>query len=192
MDGLPSVILIRAKPLSFSMSHGHSLVNQQLTLDTVALGTLGARTSILLNSQFQTPTASFLAKRIRYFVQMVGRTAADDGPIIIGCANGDATQSEVAAAMNERNMNGPDDVTSMLDQDTAWTVYQSTIAVVVPGAELTEGMVSSGWKKFGKNGIPLIEGSGLMLFAYNAGSAALTTGVTLNGIVQIQGVWLRD
>ncbi len=174
------------------MPHGHSLVNQSLNIDKVALGTLAARAAIILTTQFNNPTQSFLAKRIRYFLNLVGRTAADDGPIIIGAAHGDANVSEIAEAMVERNVNGQDDITSMLDQDTAWTVYQNTIIPIVLFS-LTEGESPSEWLNFGgKNGIPLLEGSGMVIFAFNAGSNVLTTGQLVNGIAMVQGVWLRD
>ncbi len=175
------------------MPHGHGLVSQQLELDTIALATLAARAALAVNTQFNNPTASFLMKHIRYFVQLEGRTAIDDGPILIGCANGDANVSEIAAAMNERNVNGPDDITNMLSQDNAWVVYQNTVVPLVIQGDVSRGQVKSDWMNFGgRNGIPAIKGSGMQIFAYNSGSGALSTGSTVNGIAQIQGVWLRD
>ncbi len=175
------------------MAHPHGLVNQSLVVDTVALGTLAGRSAIVINSQFNNPTQSFLAKRCRYFLQAAGRTVGDDGPIIIGFAHGDASVSEIEAAMIERNVNGQDDVTSVLDQDTAWTVYQSTLKQMnIKGAGL-EAQTPDHWLKFpGKHGVPALEGSGIQIFAYNAGSATLSTGMTINGLVMVQGVWLRD
>ncbi len=175
------------------MPHGHGLVNQSLNIDKVALGTLGARSALILTTQFSNPLNSFLAKRVRYFLQYLAREAQDDGPILIGCAHGDATVSEIEAAMVERNVNGPEDITSMLDQDTAWTVYQSTLRSMVP-FNATEGQIAhDGWIAFGgKNGIPLQEGSGMVIFAFNSGAAALSTGGLINGIAMVQGVWLRD
>ncbi len=175
------------------MPHGHGLVSNQLEIDNVPLLTLAARAAIILSTQFSNPTASFLMKRVRYYAQIANRTANDDGPILIGCANGDATVSEIAAAMNERNVNGPDDITNMLDQDNAWVVYQNTVVPFVYQGAVAEGQAPSNWINFGgKNGIPAIEGSGMVLFAYNSGVGALATGILVNGITQIQGVWLRD
>ncbi len=177
----------------FSMSHGHALVQQALNVDSVALSTLQPRAALIVNTQFSAPMQSFLMRRLRYFLQLVGRTAADDGPILIGCAHGDATVAEIAAAMVERNVNGQEDITSMMDQALTWAVYQNTVQSVVYRGALTEGQVDSEWMPFGgKNGIPAIEGSGMTVFIYNAGSAALTTGSTINGQVMVQGVWLRD
>ncbi len=175
------------------MSHGHGLVSQQLEMDNVALLTLGARAAIILSTQFSNPTNSFLMKRVRYFAQIANRSANDDGPILIGCAHGDATVSEIAEAMNERNVNGPDDITNVLDQDNAWVVYQNTVMPFKYTGGVAEGATATHWINFGgRNGIPALEGSGMVLFAYNAGVGALTTGVLVNGITQIQGVWLRD
>ncbi len=174
------------------MAHGHSLVNQSLNIDKVALGTLAARTAIILTTQFNNPTNAFLMRRVRFFLQLIAREANDDGPILIGCAHGDATVSEISAAMVERNVNGPDDVTSMLDQDTAWTVYQNTVRAILPYIA-TEGQAPDEWLSFGgKNGIPAMEGSGMVIFAFNSGSNALTTGSSVNGIAMVQGVWLRE
>lgn len=178
--------------LWFPMSDRHGLVSQSLNIDKVALGTLAARSAVILTTQWNNPTHSFLMRRVRYFLSLIVREANDDGPILIGCAHGDADVSEIAAAMVERNVNGPDDITSMLDQDTAWTVYQNTVMPIVLFA-LTEGQTDSKWINFGgKNGIPNFEGSGMVIFAFNSGSNALTTGSLVNGIAQIQGVWLNE
>ncbi len=172
--------------------HSH-LIQNQLQLQLVALTTLGAQSAIIVNTQFSTPTASFLAKRVRYFLQIVGRSTADNGPLIIGCAHGDALATEIESAMNERNVNGPSDVTSVLDQDLPWTVYQTTLRKFEIQGDQTYAQVSSGWMKFpGRNGTPLLEGSGMVVFIYNAGGAGLTTGSVVEGIVQVQGVWLND
>ncbi len=175
------------------MPHGHGIVSQQLSVDSIALGVLTSRNAIILNSAFNTPTATFLMKRVRFFLQLVGRTAGDDGPIVVGCCRGDATVAEIAAAMNERNVNGPDDITNMLDQDKAWVVYQNTVVPLEVLAALTEGKTRSEWISFGgKRGIPAVEGAGMSLFAFNCGSGALTTGSSINGLAHLQGVWLGD
>ncbi len=176
------------------MPHGHRLVQNELDVNTVAMLTLGARVAIALNTQFNNPTTSFLMKRVRYFLQMAGRSTADDGPILIGCANGNANVTEIGEAMNERNVNGPEDITNVLDQDKTWVVYQNTVVPMIVRGDQTYGQVAtSRWIDFGgKNGIPALEASGMQVFAYNSGSGALTTGMNINGIVQIQGVWLRD
>ncbi len=175
------------------MPHGHGLVNQSIEVDSVALATLQPRAALIINTQFSAPKQSFLMKRVRYWLQLVGRTAADDGPLLVGLCHGDASVSEIASAMTERNTNGQEDITSMLDQDLAWVVYQNTVVPIVYTSALTEGSTPHSWQHFGgKNGIPAIEGSGFTMFIFNSGSAALTTGSSINGQGQLQGVWLRD
>ncbi len=171
----------------------HGLVQQALIVDTVALATLQPRAALIINTQFSTPLQTFLAKRVRYFLQLEGRTDADDGPLLIGCCHGDASVSEIAAAMVERNVNGEEDITSMLDQDTVWVVYQTTVQDFRHEAVVTRAQLKSHWIKFpGRNGTPLIEGSGMTIFVFNAGSAALSTGSTVNGVAYVQGVWMND
>ncbi len=175
------------------MPHGHSLVQQTSTVDAIALGTLAGRTALALNTSFGAITQSFLLTRIRYMLQLVGRTLADDGPIIVGVANGDASIAEISAAMIEGNIVGMNDVTQTLTQDNAWVVYQNTVRVFQYRGDGTEAVLESDWVSFGgKNGIPAQEDSGWQIFAFNCGSGALATGSSINGLCQAQGVWLRD
>ncbi len=175
------------------MSHGHALVQQSLVVNDVALGTLGSRTAIALNATMGSLTQGFLLKRYRYLLQIAGKTVGDDGPIVVLMNKGDATLAEINSAMIENNTAGMDDTTQVLTQDEAWTVYQNTVNAFVLTGDGTEGTMVSEWKPFGgKNGIPALEGQGFAVHAFNCGSGALTTGATVNGLVQVQGVWLRD
>ena len=165
-----------------------------MTLNAAALGTLAGQTALALNTAFNTLTASFLMIRIRYFLQYVGRTAADDGPVLIGIARGDATAAEIGTAILEGNPSGPADTTQMLTQDNAWVVFQNTLVPFnTASGDGTEGFVNnSEWISFGgKRGIPALEDNGFQVFAFNAGSGSLATGGSINGICQIQGRWLR-
>ncbi len=163
------------------------------SINAEALATLGGRSSLQLSNNFAGITATFLMKRARAFVQLVGRTLTDDGPILIGWARGDASTTEINTAMTEGNTAGPADTTQSLTQDNPWVVYQNTVRAIPLGGDGTEGTLDTGWMDFGgKNGIPAAEGSGWQLFAYNAGSGALATGSSLNGLAHTQGVWLRD
>ncbi len=174
------------------MPHGHKLVNQAMTAN-VALGTLAANTAIVLNNAFNNPSNSFLMKRVRYFLQFIGRTLTDDGPILVGIANGNASLAEIAAAMLEGNTVGPADITETLTQDESWVVYQNTVVPFVTRGDGSEAQTDGKWIAFGgKNGIPAIENSGWQLFAFNAGQGALSTGSNVSGNTQIQGVWLND
>ncbi len=170
-----------------------SIVQQTLLVDVLALDTLAGRTAILLRS-FSAITATFLMHRLRYFLQYVARTADDDGPLLVGIAKGDASLAEIAAAMIEANTIGPGDTSQVLTQDETWVVYQNTVkAFNMSGGVAAERFVGDDWIKFGgKNGIPALEGTGFQLFAFNAGSGALSTGSSVNGLVHVQGRWLRD
>ncbi len=163
-----------------------------MTVDNVALGTLAGRTAAVLNASLTSLTATFLMKRIRYFLYMFGKTAGDDGPLLVFINRGDASTPEIASAILESNTSGPQDTTQTLTEDTAWVVYQNTLRAIVPYSN-SEGLLATGWLKLGgRNGIPAVEGAGFALHIFNASDAALATGVVITGIVQVQGVWLRD
>ncbi len=174
------------------MAHGHSLKSQAMVVDTQALGTLAGRTALLLNTTQNAMTATFLMKRIRYFLQLMGRTTGDDGPLLIGICKGDATIGEIANALLESNSAGPGDTSQVLDEDLPWAVWQDSVRQINYAGSEVQGQMPDHWMKLGKNGFPALEGTGYALFVFNAGSAALTTGGTINGIVHTQGVWLRD
>lgn len=175
------------------MPHGHRLVNQSLTVSLVALATLTAQTALLINSELAAPTSTFLCKRVRYILQVVGRTAGDNGPLFVCLAHGNAAAGEVSAAITEHNPFGPEDITQSLTEDTAWVVWQDSISVMtVRGAETGSITLDSGWLKLAKNGIPALEGSGVQAFVVNAGNGSLATGSSIEGLIMIQGVWLRD
>ncbi len=172
------------------MAHNHQLVQQNMTINT-ALSTLASRTALTLNSILNGITNDFLVKQYRMNLHYVGRTAADDGPVIVCMNKGDATAQEVKEAFDEQNTAGPDDTTQMLTQDRVWTVYQNTVHSFRMYSN-TEGNIDTGWIPFGgKNGIPIIEGVGLAVHAFNSGGGALTTGGTIAGSIWLRGVWLH-
>ncbi len=172
--------------------HGHQLVNQMIAVDAVSVATLSGRTALTLNTLFGGINTTFLLKRIRYFLQATSLTANDDGPLVVGVAQGDAASSEITAAMVEFNNDGPTDVGQTLTEDDAWVVYQNSIAPLIRTGSGLVAQTPSDWISFGgKNGIPALEGNGFKTFVFNCGSGENATG-TINGIAQIQGVWLRD
>ncbi len=175
------------------MSDKHQLVQQTLSVNGVALSTLGSRTALNLSAQWTAPESSFLMKRYRYLLQLTGRTLNDDGPVVVLMNPGDTSLAEINNAMLELNQIGPSDTTETLSQDNAWAIYQNTVQPFVYRGDGTEGVTSGEWHSFGgNNGIPNLEDNGMAVHAFNCGSGALTTGVAINGLVQIQGVWLRD
>ncbi len=176
------------------MPHGHGLKQQTISIGVITLGTLAGKTALQLDASMAILDRTFLMKRVRYFLQLVGRTAADDGPLLVGLARGDASLQEIQDAILEANPNGPADTTQALTEDNAWIVYQNTVVAFVFRAALTEAQPHrSDWIDFGgKNGIPTQEGNGFQLFVFNARAGSLATGSSVNGLMQVQGVWLRD
>ncbi len=175
------------------MSDKHRTVIQNLLVDAVALGTLGARSSINLNATFVNPGTTFLVLKVRYLLQLVGRTLTDDGPVAVMLANGNASTAEVAAALTEINTTGLADATQMLTQDEVWMVWQQSLRVFKMSGDGTEGFLATGWMSpGGRNGMPAVENGGVQVSAVNLGSGALATGSSINGIVQLKGVWMRD
>ncbi len=174
------------------MPHGHNLVQQAMVANAFAVGTLAGRTALDVESNFTATTATFLMKRIRYILQLTGRTLLDDGPLCIGIAHENASIAEIAAAMVTANTSGPLDVSQSLNEDKPWVIVQDSVVPFYYTGDGTEGHPAiPGWISF-KKGIPAVEGSGFKLFVYNAGNGALATGVVINGMAQMQGVWLRD
>jgi len=175
------------------MPHGHRLVNQSLSIAGVALATLTAKTALEINAELAALTSTFLVKRVRYFAQVVGRTAGDNGPLLLCLAHGNAAAGEVSAAFVEHNPFGPKDATQALTEDTAWLLWWDSISVLtVRAAETGSITFDSGWKTLGKNGFPALEGPGVKAYLINAGSASLVTGSSVEGVIILQGVWLRD
>ncbi len=163
-----------------------ALVYQSEVIGDVALSTLTGNTALIVSSNFNGLTATFLMKHVEINLQLEGVTA-DEGPFLVGIANGNATVTEVTSAMNEANNIGPDDVTQQLTQDNAWVVYQKGVQAMTPITSTLHHLKAS--MSFGK-GIPWAEGSGWQWFIYNADPAALTTGAVLKGRIRSQGVWL--
>ncbi len=180
-------------PEVYTMPHGHKLVHQNLVVDAVALGTLAGRTALNLNNGFINPESSFLIKRYRYLLQLVGRTITDDGPVAVVLNHGNASITEIGNAITEINSVGPADVSQVQTEDNAWAIYQNTLTAFTLRGDGTEGLLMTEWQSpGGKNGIPALESSGVAVSVVNLRSGALATGSSINGIVQLQGVWLRD
>ena len=173
------------------MAHPHGLVHQNGQVNDTPLSTLAARTALLINADFATTSATFLAKRVRYHINTTGQ-AAGEGPIIICLAHGNTSIAEITTALVTRNTAGPADVTQMLEQDGSWTVVQDSVEMLKESDSSGQAQSSGEWLRLGRKGIPFAEASGWTLNVFNADNAALTTGTIIKGTYQVQGVWLRD
>ncbi len=129
--------------------------------------------------------------RMRYALGLEGVTA-DEGPIGVLMHKGDASGTEVQNGINHKNTAGPDDTTQMANQSDSMITFNDTLRMFRMYDGGTRGQLHTGWIKLAKRGIPMPEGTGWAVSAYNADSSALTTGALVKGIVQYQGVWLRD
>ncbi len=174
------------------MAHGHGLVYQSETIADVALSTLAARTAIQLGVGTSNIEHDFLVRQAKYDLQLVGRTAADDGPIMIGMAKGDATVAEIAGALTEINTVGPSDTTQMLTADAKMVIWWNSLRSMKPSAVVAEAHLSTEWfSPTGSKGMRAELNAGYQFFAYNAGNAALATGITIGGQCRTRGVWLK-
>ncbi len=171
--------------------HRHGLVQHFLPVTNATLGTLGARTAIALNTVMTSITNAFLLLRVKYLLQISGRTAPDNGPIIAGLAPGDSELSEIDSGLQEANTAGPRDVTQSLTEDARMALYMSSIRPFKPVTD-SESYLHTGWISLAKRGIPAHEDQGFQCFAFNTGGGALTTGQSVDGGVWVQGVWLND
>ncbi len=164
---------------------------QTIPVDDLALSTLAARAAVLLDSAFSTSLKNtFLVKKVKYFLHLSGATAGQAANILACLNKGDATATEVAQAITELNNVGPEDTTQSLDQDRPWTIWQNTLKGFTPRGTASEAVLIEEIS-LGK-GMPAISGQGISISAFNNDGTALDTGIVVNGMVQLWGVWLRD
>ncbi len=171
--------------------HPHGIVHQSEDVPGISLSTMAARSVLVIANDFNGITATFLMLRMRYLLQLEGITA-DEGPFGAIINNGDAAASEVANAINHQNTAGPDDTTQMVAQSDTMAAIHNSLRMFKLSDDGTRGQLSTGWIKMGKKGIPFPEGTGWSAHIYNADSVALTAGALVKGVIQYQGVWLRD
>ncbi len=171
--------------------HPHGLVSLNAGVNT-NLVTLASKAALTIDQTLAGLVGAFLIKRVRYFLQLEA-LAAGEGPLIIGVANGDMNDAEIAAGMIASNTVGPEDVTQVLTQDTAWKILRETLEQVESRNQSSTKLSTNGlWHTMPKRGIPMPRDGGMRTFVFNADTAALTTGAVAKGHVEYQGVWLRD
>ncbi len=171
--------------------HPHGIVHQSEDVAGISLSTMAARSTLQVANDFDGITATFLMLRMRYFLGLEGITA-DEGPIGMIINHGDAVAGEVQNAINHQNVSGPEDLTQMIAQADTLAAIHNSMRMFKMYDGGTRGQLHTGWIKMGKKGIPFPEGKGWSAHLYNADSVALTSGGLVKGIIQYQGVWLRD
>ncbi len=169
-----------------------ALVLQNNGFGNTALGALATEAFIQVDGgTFNAIQQGFLMKKWRGSARITGVTA-DQGPFALCIGNGNATAAENQEGIRENNTSGQADVTQMLQQDTAWTLYQKSMVYFKPegGPGATSWFAT--WDiSFGK-GFPFQEGAGWNVGVLNLDSSTLSSGAVINGVYTCYGVWLRD
>ncbi len=159
-------------------------------LNNDALGALAADTAVQLNQAIGSgSTQSFLAKRIKYALGITDATDTDG--IIIGIASGSATVAEIQAALTV-TVSNPDDAGSKAVSANKRNIWWETVRYLHAEASQGHIVLNEDISLGGGKGIPMKEADGFQLFAYNPSTAALTTGMTVQGLLMFSGVWLKD
>ncbi len=155
------------------------------------LGTLGARTALIVDSSFTTTlTRTFLLKQVQYAIEM-GQGTSGSGPVIIGLANGQASVAEIKACLEDLVTN-PDDPSSQAIASLKRTVLWETVRIIQITSAGNHNMINETIKIGGGKGIPGVENTGFSVFVWNPSNAALIDGVGLNGLIVLKGVWMND
>ncbi len=154
-----------------------------------ALGTLAANTVLQLQSTYgNTITRTFLLKKFECLTT-IEQLTSEQGPILVGLANGTASVAEIKSALEDNNPD-PDDATSYaVAANRRMILWQSLH--ILDGRQDTKNHYRTRIGARGK-GIPIAEDTGVQVFAYNADSSALTTGASIRGYYMLGGVWLND
>ncbi len=169
-----------------------TLVTQNEPVENVLLGTLASRTALQIAADFSAITATFLMKRVRYLLYLTDVTA-DEGPFCVALAQGDTSAVEASRGVTEGNTAGPSDRTQMLTQDESWNIVQDSLEFLEPTAGVADWSSDGDWHVLGGGkGIPFPEGAGWQAVIINLDADALTTASQIKGVIQYQGVWLRD
>ncbi len=152
-----------------------------------SIASLASLTAVSIASSHGTGLlADFLMKKIRFQYFLKGAVA--DETIIMGIARGDATVTEIKAALEQVQLER-----DLTDQANKRRVLFETLKVMTgvaanPGGhEVNEMEASVG----GGKGIPFEKGDGWQIFAYNPDNGALSAGAQeLGGQVTYYGIWL--
>ncbi len=173
------------------MGHTQHLQIQNIPVNDVALSTLAARAAINLSGAFGTSIKNtFLVKKVKYFLHLDGATAGEGNNIMIGIGKGDASANELASALTEINSVGLEDTTQVLTSDNVWAIWQNSMHMMESFGVSTEAEINHSFS-LGK-GMPAVAEQGIQIFAFNNDGSILTTGIVVNGTVQLWGVWLND
>ncbi len=166
-----------------------SLVQLFDTELSLALAALASKDVILQNGKIDgSRSQGFRIVNTKIWMEMEGKTV-DEGPIQLGISC-NAGAAEVEALM-EADPQAPSD-----DDSRGIGVFVKTL-FQVGKKELTIPAAASGRHlmaeiSYGKNGWSIPEDQPWSVWAFNAGTGALTTGTVFRIFAEHFGVWLRD
>ena len=164
---------------------------QNIPVNNIALSTLGARAALLLASTFSTSIKnSFLVKKVKMMLHLTGATTGAASAILVALGSGDITVTEFAAALTEINTVGPEDTTQIRTSDNVWNIWQKTLSMFADSSDPTVAVIDKEYS-LGKGMVARSE-QGILAMAFNNDGSALDTGIVVNGLIQLWGVWLRD
>lgn len=151
------------------------------------LGTLASQTALIVETSHATGMLeSFLMKKVKATVTLKSMTD-NEGPIIVGMARGDASITQIKAALENIQLERDG-----LKQAENRLVCQETLTTLMMdssgGLAVKEIEISLG----GGKGIPFGIGDGWQWFVYNADvvGGGLTSGGYVNVNATYYGVWL--
>ncbi len=167
-------------------TEGIQIVTEQEV--NLSLGTLASRTSLVLVADHDTELLEpFLMKKVRCIALLRGLTAGEGARIIIGISRGDASVTQIKAAIEDllfqRSKKGQAAKRDVLFETltrVTWESFDGTTCI------FDTGMISLG----GGKGIPFDEQLGWQWFAHNISASAMTTGSAFDMNSTAWGIWL--
>ncbi len=151
----------------------------------VVMDTLAGLTALDVDTTHATGLLqSFLMKKVSARFHLRGRTADDEG-LMVGLARGDATITEIKAALEDSQLER-DNKSQAAKRD----VLHETLRMLQPAGDTTEAWAELDVSLGGGSGIPFEDGDGWKVFVYNFGSGSLTTGSVLDFHATYWGIWL--
>ncbi len=164
-----------------------------IRLDDDAIATLAANTALILNQQTAF-TRSYLVKQVQYNVGY--NVVTGPSSVILGLANGTATITEIAAALNTLVID-PDDGSSPALLAQKSIIWWETLRFmgndsVGNGAAGQSVSLNERISIGGGKGIPIIEDNGILVFVWNPTASTLSTASLMAGLIILKGVWLND
>lgn len=135
-------------------------------------------------------TRIFLLKKIRYNLAYAAATANE--PVIIACVTSGSGDSNYDDAIDDPLAN-PDDPDNWLSYVNSSMILRQSLRILMKDGEGSgKTVLSEEISIGGRKGIPFQNGFGPKLVAYNPRGSTLTTGSSIQGLVEYIGVWLDE